>query len=78
MNASWFKDGLPIQRTDAIECGISHDKCYISVDKSVPALSGEYTCVISNPYGSSHRSNKVVVLGISKFYLHRKLETLLC
>ena len=48
----WKKDGQPLYKLNKLNEGNGTRNVFISRDESVPAMSGEYVCEVSNGFGT--------------------------
>ena len=48
----WKKDGQPLYKLNKLNKGNGTRNVFISRDESVPAMSGEYVCEVSNGFGT--------------------------
>ena len=58
----WLKDGK-ILRERKLDPYLNTSIWYLELKDLIPTDSGEYTCIVSNPYGSINHAYSVRVLG---------------
>ena len=59
---TWLKDGM-ILRGRTLDPYLNTSIWYLKLKDLVPGDAGEYTCIVSNPYGSINHTYSVRVQG---------------